>query len=58
MKSSHPKVNVSAAPAQIVAVYPNFFRIEERRGAYPTAHTVAYSDLLTGKVTIAELDNM
>lgn len=42
--------------ARIVGVYPNIFRVAEDGERDTVFHTVRYTDVLTGQVSIAELD--
>lgn len=53
--TTHPKQTIESAPACIMGVYPNMFRIEEREGGYPRYHSIRYTDVLIGQVRIAEL---
>ena len=50
-----PKVSVRNEPVRITGVYPHLFRIEEKNTGVPRSFTHRYTDLLTGRVEIAEL---
>ncbi len=52
---THPKTVVESAEVVIMGVYPNIFRLKEVKN--PAAcHTVPYTDVLTGRVKISELE--
>ena len=52
-----PKLIIERAPAKIVGVYKNIFRIEECGTGLPTRHTLQYSDVLIGQVVIEKLED-
>ena len=53
----HPKIIVDAQPVRIVGVYKNIFQVEECATGKPaTRHTIQYSDILIGQVSIEELN--
>lgn len=53
---SHPKIELKNDPAVIKGVYPHVFRIEETSNGVPQYHTLQYTDVLTGQIEIAELN--
>ncbi len=56
VRSTRPRVVVEETSAVITGVYRNIFQIEENDSGRPVRHTVQYGEVLTGRVTIAELD--
>ena len=56
IKMSHPKLIVEDAPAFIKGVYPNFFRVEECAAGFTRCHSVQYTDVLIGRVSICGSD--
>ena len=52
-----PKLDIENDPAVIKDVYTNVFRIEERSTGAPRCHTLQYTDILIGQISIAELTN-
>lgn len=55
---TNPKVMLAGEPAVIKGVYPHIFRIEEKSEGVPRCHTVKYTEVVTGQVTIAELSEV
>ena len=53
---SRPKLTVVNEPVRIVGVYAHIFMIEERSTGNPRMHSLSYTQLLTDKVRIAEID--
>lgn len=55
---TNPKMSLTGEPAVIKGIYPPIFRIEEKSGGVPRCHTVKYTEVVTGQVTIAELSEV
>lgn len=53
---SHPKLMIRNAPAVIVGVYSNIFRIVETNSGYPRCHSPQYADVLVRQIEIVELN--
>ena len=56
LKLKRPKVIVEDSLAKIVGVYNNIFQLEEIGKEHPTRHTVLYTEVLTGNITVRELN--
>ncbi len=54
--TTHPKLILKQAPARIMGVYANVFRVQEMGTAYPICHSLQYADVLIGRVKIHELN--
>ncbi len=52
---SHPRLSFTNDPVVIKGVYPHVFRIEETSSGVPKCHTLQYTDVLTGQVSIEEM---
>lgn len=52
---SHPKTVIKNDVATIKGVYSHVFRIEEHSKDTPQCHTIQYTDIMTGRIEIAEL---
>lgn len=52
---SHPRSSFTNDPVVIKGVYPHVFRIEETSSGVPKCHTLQYTDVLTGQVSIEEM---
>lgn len=52
---THPRVELHGAPATIVGVYRNVFRIEECSTGICRNHTLQYADMVTDRIKILEL---
>ncbi|MBQ2973133.1 MAG: hypothetical protein IJE19_02150 [Clostridia bacterium] len=52
---THPRLHLTNDPVTIKGVYPHFFRIEETSSGVPKCHTLQYTDVLTGQVSIEEM---
>ncbi len=50
-----PRITLENVQAKIVGVYPHIFQIEETSSGSVKRHTLQYTDILIGNVTIAEL---
>ncbi len=50
-----PKLELENAPARIIGVYPNMFRIEESHTGVRRTHSLLYTDVLIGQIDIMEL---
>ncbi len=56
IKMSHPKINAENRPAEIKGVYPHIFRLEENDSGHTRIHSVQYTDILIGNISISELE--
>ncbi len=55
---SSPRISLTDEPVVITGVYPHVFQIEEQGSSLPRRrHTLQYTDVLTRRITIAELDD-
>ena len=52
---THPRVELQDAPAVIIGVYRNVFRIEETSTGILRTHTLQYADIVTERIKILEL---
>ena len=52
---THPKVELQNAPAVIIGVYRNVFRIEETSTGIVRTHTLQYADMVTDRIKILEM---
>ncbi len=53
-----PRLKLENAPAKILGVYPSVFRIEECSTGKTKYHTLSYKDIITGEISIIELNEM
>ena len=58
LKFNRPRLVIEDMPARIVGIYRNIFQIEESEGGRHTCHSLQYGDVLTGHVTIKELEKV
>ncbi len=52
---NHPKTEIKNDRATVKGVYSHVFRIEEYSKGTPQCHTLQYTDIMTGRIEIAEL---
>lgn len=57
VKLSHPRINAENRPVEIKGVYPHIFRIEERDSGHLRTHSIQYTDVLIGSISILELES-
>lgn len=55
LSMSRPRICVKNDSVKITGVYKNVFRIEEHSTGVPKSHTLQYTDILTKRVEIAEI---
>ncbi len=53
---SRPRLSLQNAPAKILGVYPHIFQIEECSNGVAKRHILQYSDILTRRIIIMELE--
>ena len=53
---NHPKTEITNDLATIKGVYSHVFRIEEYSKDRPQCHTLQYTDVMTGRIEIKELE--
>ncbi len=53
---TRPKVSGNHIPARILGVYTNLFTIEEGSSGRMQTRSIKYSDIITGSISVAELE--
>ncbi len=53
---SNPKTLLKNSKAKIIGVYSHFFQVEEASDGKIKKHTIQYSDIITGRIAVCELN--